>query len=224
MRAKSLSLAGMVALTVLALAACAPGGEVASTADGETNGANQSDRAGLPASAPHPTGASIAEMAGQYARPHPGTVPAAGASSWVALAPPPAFVVSTPLPPGDPPAPLPAAVANRQPDPRPAPGAPAAAVRAEAAAPAAPAAASAADLGKGRQLFANYACGGCHTLADGSGTGGIGPALDGNPRLTRDYVLGAITEGRGAMPAFRDQLTAAEIDTLAAYVVQASRK
>jgi mono/diheme cytochrome c family protein len=61
-------------------------------------------------------------------------------------------------------------------------------------------------------------------LADGGGAGGIGPSLDNNPRLTTDYVAGAISEGRGAMPAFRDQMSASEIATLAAYVVQVSRK
>lgn len=216
------------AAVALVLAACAPSGEVASTPAGEGHAAQQSAHAGLPAGAPLPTGASIAQMAGQYARPHLGAVPAAGASSWVAPAPAPAFVISTPLPPGDPPAPLPAAVANRQPDPRPTPAVPAAGVvRPQAAAPvvpAAPAAVAAVDLAKGRQLFANYGCGGCHTLADGGGTGGIGPSLDGNPRLTGDYVSGAIGEGRGTMPAFRDQLSADEIATLAAYIVQASRK
>ena len=60
--------------------------------------------------------------------------------------------------------------------------------------------------------------------AAGGGAGGIGPSLDGNPRLTPDYVNGAVAEGRGAMPAFRDQMSAGEIATLAAYVVQASRK
>ncbi|HEU4649784.1 MAG TPA: cytochrome c [Croceibacterium sp.] len=159
-------------------------------------------------------------MSDQYARPRLGPTAAAGASSWVTPAPPPAYVVSTPLPPGDPPAPPLAAVANRQPDaPAPRPAAP------PAASPPAPSAPTAnVDLAKGRQLFAAYGCAGCHVLADGAGTGGIGPSLDHNPRLTLDYVRGAIAEGRGAMPAFRDQLTAAEIATLSAYVVQAAAK
>ena len=88
--------------------------------------------------------------------------------------------------------------------------------------PAAPAASV--DLAKGRELFANYGCSGCHILADGGGSGAIGPSLDNNPRLTHDFVFGAISEGRGSMPAFRDQMTADEIATLAAYVVQVARK
>ena len=77
--------------------------------------------------------------------------------------------------------------------------------------------------GSGKKLFIQ-ACGGCHTLADAGGTGGVGPSLDANPRLTHDYVVGAISEGRGAMPAFRDQMTADEIAALAAYIVQVARK
>jgi mono/diheme cytochrome c family protein len=149
-------------------------------------------------------------MADQYAHPRRGPA-ATGASSWVDPAPVPAFVVSTPLPPADPPAPPPVAVANRQPAPAP-------------TAAAAPAPAASVDLSRGRQLFSQYGCGSCHILADGGGTGGIGPSLDDNPRLTGDYVLGAITEGRGTMPAFRDQMSADEIATLAGYIVEVSRK
>ena len=215
--------AGSVALALL-LAACAPQQEIASANAAETHADHPSASAPLPAGAPRPTGASIAAMSDQYARPRAGSVPAAGASAWVAPAPPPAFVISTPLPAADPPAPPPAAVANRQP-PRPAPPAPAPAIaRSEAAAPAPAAPAVSVDLAKGGQLFSQYACGGCHVLADGGGSGGIGPSLDSNPRLTRDYVVGAVSEGRGAMPAFRDQMSAEEIATLAAYVVQAAHK
>ena len=216
---KAWAVAGGTALA-LAVAACAPQAELAST---ERHAAHEPASALPPAGAPLPTGASIATMSEQYAHPRKGPTAAAGASSWVTPAPPPAYVVSTPLPPGDPPPPPPAAVANRQPDPRPAsPAVAPASAPPAVVTPAAPAASV--DLAKGRQLFASYGCAGCHLLADGGGSGGIGPALDGNPRLTRDYVAGAISEGRGAMPAFRDQLTADEIATLAAYVVQAARK
>ena len=223
MHATRVGPAGLIAgaAIALALASCAPRDEVASTQGGD-HIAHQPAHAAPPAGAPRPTGASIATMSDQYARPRPGAVPAAGASSWVAPAPPPAFVIATPLPPGDPPAPPPAAVANRQPDPRPAPTATASAVARPAAVVSSPT--TAVDLAKGRQLFSTYGCGGCHTLADGGGTGGIGPSLDGNPRLTQDYVSGAVAEGRGAMPAFRDQMSAAEIATIAAYVAQVSRK
>jgi mono/diheme cytochrome c family protein len=225
MRAETLARAGLAGSSALglAIAACAPQGDLAG-ADGRA--ARQPVNAIPPAGSPLPTGASIAAMSDQYSHARRGTTAATGASSWVAPAPPPAFVISTPLPPGDPPAPPPAAVANRQPEPRPAPQTPPpVSPPPAAAAPAAPAAPAASpDLTRGRQLFADYGCGGCHVLADAGGAGGVGPSLDSNPRLTRDYVAAAIGEGRGAMPAFRDLMTADEIATLAAYVVQAARK
>jgi mono/diheme cytochrome c family protein len=215
MRANSMARSGLTASAALALAVagCTPQTELAGA---DARAGHQSANVRPPAGALLPTGASIAAMSDQYAQPRRGPTAAAGASSWVAPAPPPAYVVSTPLPPGDPPAPPPAAVANRQPDP------PAAPARPGAAARAAPAASV--DLAQGRQLFANYSCSGCHILADGGGSGAIGPSLDNNPRLTHDFVAGAISEGRGAMPAFRDQMTADEIATLAAYIVQVARK
>lgn len=209
-------LAGAVLATMLA--ACAPQDDVASTTTPDGRAVHRTTQ--LPASGPLPTGASIGGMSDQYARPRSGPVSAAGASAWVVPAPAPAFRITTPLPPADPPAPPPAAVANRQPAPAPAAAAPAPA-RAQQPAPAS---AASVDLAKGRQLFTQYACGSCHVLADAGGSGGIGPSLDGNPRLTRDYVVGAVSEGRGAMPAFRDQMTAEEIATLSAYVVEAARK
>jgi mono/diheme cytochrome c family protein len=224
MRMWKLANRGPLAGAMLVLAACTAqqeGTTMASTPSGDHAAADAS----VPAGAPRPTGASIAAMSDQYAHPRPGPVAAAGASAWVAPAPAPAFVLSTPLPPADPPPPPLAAVANRQP----APSAPAAAAPSVRPAPASPVAAAsaplaAADIAKGRQLFAQYGCGGCHVLADGGGAGGVGPSLDNNPRLTHDYVVGAISEGRGAMPAFRDQMSATEIATLAAYVVGVARK
>jgi mono/diheme cytochrome c family protein len=216
MRERNTTAAGLTgsAAFALVLAACAPQQDVASaSAPGPVATARP---AVPPAGGPRLTGASIGGMSEQYAHPRPGPVAAVGANAWVEPSPEPAFAIATPLPPADPPAPPPAAVANRQPAPRPAPAA------APTAAPA-PAAANV-DLAKGRALFSQYGCGGCHILADGGGTGGIGPALDGNPRLTHDLVAGAISEGRGTMPAFRDQMSAEEIATLAAYIVQVARK
>jgi mono/diheme cytochrome c family protein len=219
MRAWNMAGLGGAALA-LALAACAQQQQVASTTAPDGRAVHRTTQ--LPASGPIPTGASIGAMSDQYARPRVGSVAAAGASAWVAPSPAPAFQISTPLPAADPPAPPPAAVANRQPaSPAPAASAPA---RPQAAAPAPAPPAASVDLAKGRELFAQYGCGGCHVLADGNGSGGIGPSLDHNSRLTPDYVAGAISEGRGSMPAFRDQMSAAEIATLAAYVAQVSRK
>lgn len=218
MRASGVALAWWLCGVTLALAGCVSQGEVASTEARPAARAGQAAQP-LPAAGPLLTGASIAAMADQYARPRLGPTPGAGASAWVAPGPPPAFVVSTPLPPAAPPAPPPAAVANRQPS-TPAPAAPAA-----AAAPAAPAVEAAnVDVANGRALFTQYSCGSCHVLADAGGSGGIGPSLDANPRLTREFTIGAISEGRGGMPAFRDVMSAEEIATLADYIVQVSRK
>ena len=221
MRAWNMARLGGTALA-LALAACAPQQDVASTTTPDGRAIHRTTQ--LPASGPLLTGASIGGMSDQYARPRPGPVPAAGASAWVVPAPAPAFQIAAPLPPADPPAPPPAAVANRQPA-GPTPAAPAPApVRPQPAAPASAAAAASVDLAKGRELFSQYGCGGCHVLADAGGTGGIGPSLDHTPRMSADFVAGAVSEGRGAMPAFRDQMSASEIATLAAYVAQVARK
>lgn len=197
--------------SALAVAACAPHGDVASSSASGVQAVREAAEPALPAGAPLPTGASIVAMSDQYSHPRRGPTAAAGASSWVAPAPPPAFVVSTPLPPGDPPAPPPAAVANRQPAASPAPEAPGAP-------------AEGVDRARGRLLFATYGCGGCHVLADAGGSGGIGPSLDNNPRLSQAYVHGAIAEGRGAMPAFAGQMSEDEIAALSAYIVQVARK
>jgi mono/diheme cytochrome c family protein len=203
------------------LTACAPQQELAGVG---RNRAVSPPSTILPAGGTVLSGATIASTASQYARPVLGPTPAAGASAWVRPAPPPAFAISTPLPPGEPPAPPPAAVVNRQP-----PAAPSEAVRPEAAGPgdlgAAPAAPAAqVDLAAGRRLFADYACGACHILADAGGAGGVGPSLDRNSRLTRELAIDVIARGSGAMPAFAGQMSDAEISTLADYVVRASRQ
>jgi mono/diheme cytochrome c family protein len=174
-------------------------------------------------------GGTIASMADQYSRPRSGAVAAAGASAWVQPAPPPAYVATGPMPAPDAPAPPPAAVANRQPStPAPAPAADAANLaRPEAAAPDAPAAAPPPDPAvrtAGLKLFNDYSCSACHALADAKAAGSIGPSLDRNPRMTNDYVVDILTNGRGAMPAFAGQMTDQQIATLAEYIVQFSRK
>ncbi|KRA80657.1 cytochrome c [Altererythrobacter sp. Root672] len=170
-------------------------------------------------------GGTIASMADQYSHPRSGAVAAAGASAWVQPAPPPAFVATGPMPAADAPAPLPAAVANRQPSaPAPARATNAAdLVRPEAAAPDAPAQDPAVRTA-GLKLFNDYTCSACHSLADAKAAGSIGPSLDRNSRLTKDYVVDILTNGRGAMPAFAGQMTDAELGTLAEYIVQFSRK
>lgn len=86
-----------------------------------------------------------------------------------------------------------------------------------------PAAASAAN-DKGRQIFTDYGCASCHTLGDAGATGHVGPALDGNPNVTVEFVTDRVTNGQGMMPSFSSQLTADEIKTLATYIAKVAQK
>jgi Ca2+-binding RTX toxin-like protein len=69
----------------------------------------------------------------------------------------------------------------------------------------------------GKTVFASAGCGGCHTLAD-AGTGGtIGPNLD-SSKPSKALVLARVTNGKGAMPAFKGRISNADINAVAAYV------
>lgn len=181
------------------------------------------DRRAAPASAPSvspgqmPPGSPVVTMADQYNRPHPGP-PATGATAWVPPSPPPAYVDTSPPPPRAPEPPPLGAVRNRQ------PGDAAEAPRPELSGSAPAPVLAAADMAKGRQIFGANGCGGCHTLADAGGAGGIGPGLDRNPRLSPDYVFNTVHDGRGGMPSFAGQISDPDLRTLANYVVAASKK
>jgi mono/diheme cytochrome c family protein len=82
----------------------------------------------------------------------------------------------------------------------------------------------AAKLEKGRAMFSDYGCANCHALADAGATGHVGPALDGNANLTQEFVVDRVTNGQGMMPSFSGQLSADEINTLAAYVIKVAAK
>jgi DMSO/TMAO reductase YedYZ molybdopterin-dependent catalytic subunit/mono/diheme cytochrome c family protein len=77
----------------------------------------------------------------------------------------------------------------------------------------------------GKALYTNGTqpdCGVCHSLADAGSTGAVGPDLDSlKPSLSQ--LQGAIKNGVGVMPAFGGQLSAEEIDALAAYVHETTR-
>ena len=72
-------------------------------------------------------------------------------------------------------------------------------------------------LDRGRAVFASAGCGGCHALADAGVAGTVGPNLDA-ARPSAALVVERVTNGLGAMPAFRGRLTPAQIDDVAAYV------
>jgi mono/diheme cytochrome c family protein len=82
----------------------------------------------------------------------------------------------------------------------------------------------AAEMAKGRDVFANYGCGGCHSLADAGVTGHVGPAFDGDANLSEPFVADRVTNGQGPMPAFGGQMQPEEVAALAYYVTHAAAK
>ena len=82
----------------------------------------------------------------------------------------------------------------------------------------------AAKMAKGRDAFANYGCGSCHTLADAGASGHVGPAFDGNANLSEAFVADRVTNGQGPMPAFGGQMQPDEVAAIAYYVAHAATK
>jgi cytochrome c oxidase subunit 1 len=75
----------------------------------------------------------------------------------------------------------------------------------------------------GKKLFASAGCGGCHTLKDAGSGGSVGPNLDQvHPPLA--LVLDRVSNGLGAMPSFKGQLSDAQIKQVAAYVSSVAGK
>jgi mono/diheme cytochrome c family protein len=69
---------------------------------------------------------------------------------------------------------------------------------------------------QGKQVF-TQSCGGCHTLKDAGTSGNVGPNLD-DLKPDEATVQRQVTNGGGAMPAFKGQLTDAQIKAVAQYV------
>lgn len=88
----------------------------------------------------------------------------------------------------------------------------------------APAAAPAGSAEKGKALFENSSCGSCHALAAAGAAGEIGPSLDKNTQLTHDLLVSRVKNGQGAMPAYGGQLSDADVEDVAAYVLSAAAK
>lgn len=80
-----------------------------------------------------------------------------------------------------------------------------------------------ADLAQGRQLFNDWSCGSCHVLNDAGGTGHVGPSLDGNDAMTKEFVVNLVANGQGAMPGFGGLMSDEEIAVLADYIVAAKQ-
>jgi mono/diheme cytochrome c family protein len=77
------------------------------------------------------------------------------------------------------------------------------------------------DPAAGKQVFASASCAGCHTLKDAGASGTVGPNLD-QLKPSQDAVEHQVTNGGGGMPAFKGQLSAKQIQDVAAYVSTAT--
>jgi cytochrome c553 len=69
----------------------------------------------------------------------------------------------------------------------------------------------------GAQVFADAGCGNCHTMRAADAEGKTGPDLD-ELKPNKETVVRQVTNGGNGMPAFKDELTAEEIDQVAAFV------
>ena len=75
----------------------------------------------------------------------------------------------------------------------------------------------------GKAIFTSAGCVTCHTLADAGTTGTVGPNLD-QAKPPEALVVDRVTNGRGAMPPFKGQLTPAQIQAVAKYVSSVAGK
>ena len=77
------------------------------------------------------------------------------------------------------------------------------------------------DAKAGEALFSTQDCGLCHTLAAADAKGTAAANLD-ESKPSVAFARELIAKGRGAMPAYKDRLSAQEIEDLAAFVSQAA--
>ncbi|HVW89636.1 MAG TPA: cytochrome c, partial [Gaiellaceae bacterium] len=75
----------------------------------------------------------------------------------------------------------------------------------------------------GKSVFASAGCAGCHTLKAAGASGNVGPNLD-QLKPTESVVQHQVENGGGAMPAFKGQLSAAQIQAVAQYVSSVAGK
>lgn len=72
----------------------------------------------------------------------------------------------------------------------------------------------------GKTIF-TQTCASCHTLADAGTSGTVGPNLD-QAKPPKELVVDRVTNGKGAMPPFKDSLDPAQIEAVADYVSSAA--
>jgi mono/diheme cytochrome c family protein len=75
----------------------------------------------------------------------------------------------------------------------------------------------------GKDVFASAGCTSCHTLAAAGATGTVGPNLD-EAKPPKDLVVERVTNGAGAMPSFKDQLSEEQIQAVADFVSSSAGK
>ena len=75
----------------------------------------------------------------------------------------------------------------------------------------------------GAKVFASAGCGNCHTLAEADAKGNVGPNLD-QLKPEKDRVARQVRNGGVGMPSFSKQLSPGEIDQVAVFVADATRK
>jgi cytochrome c6 len=69
----------------------------------------------------------------------------------------------------------------------------------------------------GKAVFASAGCSACHTLKAAGATGTVGPNLD-QLKPPYDKILHQVEVGGGPMPAFKNTLSAKQIQDVAAFV------
>jgi mono/diheme cytochrome c family protein len=77
------------------------------------------------------------------------------------------------------------------------------------------------DAAAGKDLYASNGCGSCHTLADAGSSGAVGPNLD-QAKPGYELAVTRLTNGKGGMPAFGEQLEPQQIADLAQYLVEST--
>ena len=78
------------------------------------------------------------------------------------------------------------------------------------------------DATAGKAVFASAGCASCHTLKDAGSHGTIGPDLD-QLKPPEARIVTQVGNGGGPMPAFKGQLSAKQIQDVAAYVFTATQ-
>jgi mono/diheme cytochrome c family protein len=71
----------------------------------------------------------------------------------------------------------------------------------------------------GKAIFASAGCSSCHTFKAAGSSGTVGPNLD-QVSVEKARAVKQVTNGGGGMPPFKDQLTQAQIDAVATFVVE----